>query len=222
MGSYDEVYQLCLNQYNWKVDTTAKPGPKGVNRALKAGQSSNTIASKLTAYARKFPEPPAGYPDKTPDGVWAYKLFYSYGAGSHFIETNTNIALGFAEEDSPLPKMPPAFTAEDAWELAMQGWYYTGDTRFLDVSTAEGKAELERRLEFAKQHPLSWDGVDHNLYAFFVVCNMVPSQPAPFGVRVSELASQNYGFSIQKWLDNQWAVREMLPAPWGAGGLKQG
>lgn len=221
MGTYADVLNLCKTKFNWDAEPSAAPGKNGVATALKT-KTPEVIAKELTIYASKFPDPPEGYEYQTEGGKWAYKLFYAFGGGTHFRETNTNIALGLAEPDAPLPKVAPAFTAEDAWEIALQGWYYTGDTRFLDLTTEAGRAELDRRLEFAKILPLSWDGVDHNLYKYFVICNLVPSEPVPFGVRVSELATNNYGFTVQKWLDNQWAIRKMLPTPWGAGGVKQG
>ena len=221
MATYDDVMAVCLNSYNWGVCQSARPGFNGTNQALNEGRTPEAIASDLSRYARSFPSPPPGYEDQTPDGVWAYQLYHCYGAGSHYVETNTNIALGYSSPDAALPSVPRAYLAEQAWEIAMQGWYYTGDTKFLDVDTPEGKAELDARLEFAKILPASWDGVSHDLYKYFVVTGLVLREVPPFGVSQSKLPRDWYGYNVQKYLDNEWAVRKMLPAPWGLGGVPQ-
>lgn len=222
MEEYSEVKKICDEQYKWIVDTTSVPPPNATNKALKEGRSAESVAADLSSYARRFPNPPAGYEDQTTDGVWAYKLYHCYGAGSHYPETNANIALGFSRADPPLPSVPPAHTAEDAWEIALQGWYRQGTTRFLDVENVPAdKAELERRLAFAEILPLSWQGVTHGLYRYFIVTGMVPSVPRPYGVGQTELPKTWHGFTLQQYLDNCWATDQMLPAPWGPGGIPQ-
>ena len=211
MGSYEDVLALLTG---WG---TTKPPKQIVDQALKAGQTPEQIAAALTQYVWRMAHPPKG---STQD-PFDYGLYYAFGGGAHFNLDHANIALGFSPEPDPLPSRPRAYTAEDAWELALLGWYYTGDTRFLDLDTEAGKAEFARRWQFGLYMPLSWEGVDPKLYLYLSISGQIETEPVAFSVRVSEEAVKLLGFNLQKWLDNQWAVREMLPAPWGPGGVRQ-
>jgi hypothetical protein len=123
-----------------------------------------------------------------------------------------------AAADPPELSMPAAYTAEDCVELARQGWHYSGDAMFLDLSKPENVAEFARREEFAKVLPPSWK-CDPKLYWYFVVSNRVGSAPVPFGVRQNENAASYYGFTLQQFLDNEWASRTGKPRPWKRGGV---
>lgn len=210
-ATYDDVLALLLG---WG-DT--KPPKQIVEKALKAGMSPDQIADGLTAYVWRMAHPPKG---STQD-PFDYGLYYAFGGGAHFNLDHANIALGFSPEPDPLPSRPRAYTAEDAWESVMLGWYPSGTVRFLDLGTDEGREEFARRWKFGLTMPASWDGIDPKLYLFFALTNLIPSQPAPFGVRVSEQAETYRGFSFQMYLDNQNAVLDMMPAPWGPGGVRQ-
>lgn len=212
--SYSEVMMILDTDYEWNVCPSAKPDQPTVEEALAAGQTSETVAASLDAFAMNYPNPPAGYPDQTGDGIRQYKLYWTFGGGSHYEVLNTAQALGLAPPDAPVEKMPPAYTAEDAIELAMAGWHYVGDSRFIELNTEAGMAEFTRRSEFAKAQPPSWSKVGRDLYWYLVVTNRLPSVTPPFGVRVSQSLKGCIGMTLQMWLDNQWAGREMKPLPW--------
>lgn len=170
--------------------------------------SDESCAAAIWGFAMGMP-----YADPV-DRVW-----WSFGGGSHFVSLNTYQALGLQPLDPPSPSMPGARTAEDCVELAKQGWHYSGDAMFLDMSKPESVEEFNRRDEFAKVVPPSWQACDPKLYWYFIVSNRVASQPVPFGVRQNENAASYHGYSLQMFLDNEWAVRDGKPKPWKKGGV---
>ncbi len=170
--------------------------------------SDESAANAIWAFAMGMP-----YSDPV-DRVW-----WSFGGGSHFVALNTAQALGLQPLDPPEPSMPPAYTAEDCIELAKQGWPYSGDSAFLDMSKPESLVEFARRDEFGKVVPPSWQASDPKLYWYFVVSGRVVTQPVPFGVKQDERAASYHGFSLQQFLDNEWAVRQGKPKPWKKGGV---
>jgi hypothetical protein len=213
---YDDLLTLLATNFGWDVEPSARPYKPTIERALAEGRSLDDIATALTRQAERKAGPPVGhaaYGD--PDGEWAYKLRWTFGSSSHFVALETSQALGYQPQDAPFKGKAGARTAEDLLELTSLGWHWNGKAQFLDMSTAEGKAEYERRVAFARAHcPRPWNEVDPDLYEILVVTDRLPSRVAPFGVRVSEPYSQVYGLSLQQWLDCQWADAEQLPRPW--------
>jgi hypothetical protein len=179
-------------------------------RFLDGGGSPESAASRIWAFVMAD-----GHADVT-DKVW-----WTFGGGvDDFYAINTAQALGLAAPDPVEEKAPPARTAEDAVRLLKFGWHYTGDARFLDLTKQEGRAEYVRRDAFAKNVPLEWGETDPALYRYFVLTNRVPSQPSYFGVRQSENPRVWAGFTLQNFLDNEWASRDGLPKPWKRGGAR--
>lgn len=213
--SYSDVCTILVNSYAWGVCPSAAPAEGPVNDALAAGQTDDGIAASLTDFARGYFPPPPGYSEDP----WAYKLYWTFGDGSHYTELNTAQALGLAPADPIAPSMPPAYTSEDAVELAKQGWHYSGDAYFLDMTTDAGRTEFARREEFAKTIPPSWQSVEPLLYWYLIVSNRVGSQPVPFGVRQNENAYNLSGFTFQQFLDNEYRQRQHKQPAWLRGGI---
>ena len=218
----DDLLTLLRTSYGWDVEPSAIPHAESVERAIAEGRSLDEIARALTAQAARKAGPPRGhraYGD--PDATWAYQLRWTFGSSSHFVALETSQALGYQPQDAPFKGKAGARTAEDLLELTSLGWHWNGKAQFLDMSTAEGKAEYERRVAFARTHcPRPWNEVDPDLYEILVVTDRLPSRIPPFGVRVSEPFDQVYGLNAQKWLDCQWADAEMLARPWNPDGTR--
>ena len=177
-----------------------------IEQALAAGMTPGDASERIYAAI-----------DAAPYEGFVNQLYWTFGIGSHFKELNLLQALGLQPADPVLEKHPPARVAQDAVELIRQGWHYTGDTRELELDTEAGRAEYARRDAFGKILPPSWQGVDPLLYWYLVLCNRIPSVPAPFGVRQSEAVADLRGLSLQQWLDNEHAQRERKPLPWPVG-----
>lgn len=213
---YDDLLTLLRTNYGWDVEPSARPYKPTIERALAEGRSLDDIAAALTKQAERKAGPPRGhraYGD--PDGEFAYRLRWTFGSSSKFGPLETEQALGYQPQDKPFVGKAGARTAEDLLALDAIGWAWDGQSRFLDMSTAEGKAEYERRVAFARTHcPRPWNEVDPDLYEHLVVNNLLPSTITMFGVRVSEPFTLVYGLSLQKWLDNRWATKEQLPPRW--------
>lgn len=218
----DDLLTLLRTSYGWDVEPSAIPHAAAVERAIAEGRSLDEIAKALTRQAERKAGPPRGhraYGD--PDATWAYKLRWTFGSSSKFGDLETEQALGYQPQDAPFPGKAGARTAEDLLALTSIGWHWNGKAQFLDMSTAEGKAEYERRVAFALMHcPRPWHTVDPDLYHYLIVTDRLPSRIPPFGVRVSEPWDQVYGMSLQQWLDCQWADAEMLPRPWNPDGTR--
>lgn len=219
---YDDLLTLLRTSYGWDVEPSAIPHAAAVDRAIAEGRSLDEIAQALTRQAKRKAGPPRGhraYGD--PDGEFAYKLRWTFGSSSKFGHLETEQALGYQPQDEPFRGKAGARTAEDLLALTSIGWHWNGKAQFLDMSTAEGKAEYERRVAFALMHcPRPWHTVDPDLYHYLIVTDRLPSTIPPFGVRVSEPYSQVYGMSLQQWLDCQWADAEMLARPWNPDGTR--
>jgi hypothetical protein len=208
--------QILVNEYDWDACSSAAPDKGVVEEAIAAGQVDEDIAASLTTFALGYFDPPPGY---TGD-EWAYKLFYTFGGGCHFVELNTAQALGLQPQDPPVEKIQPSYTAEQAIEAAKQGWHYIGDAKLsFDPNTPEGMDEYELRDEFGKILPPSWQGVGPDLYWYLVVIGTIPRTFPPFGVFQSPKPKELYGFNLQKWLDNEWALRQMKQPVWVKGGV---
>lgn len=218
----DSILTLLRTSYGWDVEPSAQPYKPTIERALAEGRSLDEIAAALTKQAERKAGPPRGhraYGD--PDGEFAYRLRWTFGSSSKFGALETEQALGYQPQDKPFIGKSGARTAEDLLALAAIGWHWNGKAQFLDMTQEAGRAEYERRLEFARVHcPRPWNEVDPDLYHYLVVTDRLPSTVAPFGVRVSEPYSQVYGMSLQKWLDCQWADAEQLPRPWNPDGTR--
>lgn len=219
---YDDLLTLLRTSYGWDVEPSAIPHAAAVDRAIADGRSLDEIAQALTKQAERKAGPPRGhraYGD--PDATWAYRLRWTFGSSSHFVALETSQALGYQPQDAPFKGKAGARTAEDLLELTSLGWHWNGKAQFLDMSTAEGKAEYERRVAFARAEcPRPWNSVDPDLYHYLILTDRLPSSVPKFGVRVSEPYSQVYGMSLQQWLDCQWADAEMLKRPWNPDGTK--
>ena len=170
--------------------------------------SDESCASAIYSFAMAMP-----YADPV-DRVW-----WSFGGGSHFVTLNTYQALGMQPLDPPSPEMPAAYRAEDAIELARQGWRFDGKTQFIDMSKPDRVAEFKRREAFAENIPPTWKGVDPVLYWYLVLEGTVNSQPPDLGWRPDANARNWYGFTFQQYLDNGWAQKEGKPVPWKKGGV---
>lgn len=214
--TYDDLMKTLRTDYGWDVEPSAMPYRESVERALAEGKSLDEIAQALTRQAERKARPPVGhaaYGD--PDAEWAYKLRWTFGSSSHFVELETAQALGYQQQDAPFPGKPGARTAEDLLALTALGWHWNGQAQFLDLSQEAGRVEYERRVEYARVHrPRPWSSVDPDLYDYLILTDRLPSRVPPFGVRVSEPYSQVYGMTLQQWLDCQWADAEMRPRPW--------
>ena len=218
--TYDSLLTLLRTDYGWDVEPSARPYKPTIEHALAEGRDLVEIAQALTRQAERKAGPPVGHAAfGDPDGEWAYKLRWTFGSSSKFGHLETEQALGYAEQDKPFVGRAGARTAEDLLALAAVGWHWNGKAQFLDMSTEQGKAEYERRVEFARMHcPRPWNEVDPDLYHYLILTDRLPSTIPPFGVRVSEPYSQVYGMSLQQWLDCQWADAEMLARPWNPDG----
>lgn len=218
----DSILDLLRTSYGWDVEPSAIPHAATVERAIAEGRSLDEIARALTAQAARKAGPPRGHRAfGDPVAEFAYRLRWTFGSSSHFVALETSQALGYQPQDAPFKGKAGARTAEDLLALTSIGWHWNGKAQFLDMSTAEGKAEYERRVAFARTHcPRPWDSVDRDLYEYLILVDRLPSTIPPFGVRVSEPYSDVYGMSLQKWLDCQWADAEQLPRPWNPDGSK--
>ena len=215
---YNDVLNLLTNVYDWGVCSSAKPDQSAVEQALAAGQTPDQAAASLSDFAGKMPYPPEGYPDQSVLGVWAYRLFWSFGGGCHFVALNTAQALGLQPLDPPTPTMPPVYSAEDAIQAARAGWRWDGQTRLPDRNTPEGAATMAHRDALAQQLPSSWAGIDPQLYWLLVEYGVIDTSPINFGSRPDTHYLTLRGFNLQMWLDNQWAIHDRKPQPWLLGG----
>ena len=216
------LLDLLRTSYGWDVEPGARPYKPTIDKAIAEGRSLDDIAAALTKQAKRKAGPPRGhraYGD--PVAEFAYRLRWTFGSSSKFGPLETEQALGYQPQDKPFIGKPGARTAEDLLALTALGWHWNGRAQFLDMTTEQGKAEYERRLEFARDHcPRPWNAVDPDLYHYLIVTDRLPSTIPPFGVRVSEPFDQVYGMSLQQWLDCQWADAEMLPRPWNPDGTR--
>lgn len=171
--------------------------------------SDEAAASAIWSFALAYPAA------TTEDKVW-----FTFGGGSeNYYVLNTAQALGLQPADPVFPTETPAYRTEDAVYLAKQGWRFDGQSQFIDMSNPDRVEEFQRREAFAAVLPPSWAGVDPVLYWYLVVEGTVDSQPPDLGTRPDTNAKNWYGFSMQMWLDNQWAIKEGKPQPWKKGGV---
>lgn len=176
--------------------------------------AKNPTAS-IDAIAAMVWEQVQRHPQQNPiDSVW-----WTFGGGGHFGMAELSIALGMSEPDAPVEQKTPAYRAEDAVMLAKQGWYFTGDAKFLNVDDPARLAEFKRREKFAEILPPSWAGTDPILYWYLCVSGEIESGVPDFGTRPDNLWKSWKGFSFQQYMDNMWAAREKRVLPWTKGGL---
>lgn len=210
------LLSLLRTSYGWDVEPSAIPHAESVERAIAEGRSLDEIAQALTKQANRKARPPVGhraYGD--PDAEFAYRLRWTFGSSSHFVALETSQALGYQPQDAPFVGKTGAKTAEDLLTLTALGWAWDGQSQFLDMATPEGKAEYERRVEYARTNcPRPWSSIDPDLYEHLVVTGRLRSSIPPFGVRVDEQYDLVYGLDLQRWLDNQWATKKMLAPVW--------
>ena len=101
------------------------------------------------------------------------------------------------------------------------GWRFDGQSQFVDLSTPEGQALYDRRYEWAiANKPRPWNKVDNDLWVYLVVTNEIPTQYVPFGSRPSTPYDLVFGLDLQKYMDNQWAVRKMRGPVWNPDGTR--
>lgn len=214
--SNDSILNLLRTSYGWDVlppHEIAEPYWPTVERAIADGKSPDAICAALNDQVLREGPPPEGHP--LPYGVFGFKLWRTFGGGAHYKMLSTEQALRYQPQSEPFKGKAPAIYAEDALTLMRHGWRFDGQSQFLDLSTLEGQVEYDRRFAWAEANvDRPWNKVDRDLYVYLVATGEIPSAPRPFGTKPFTPYEQVFGLDLQKYMDNQWAVRKMKPLPW--------
>ena len=212
----EPLYHLLRASYGWDVlpsHEVAEPYWPTVDRARADGRSADEICAALNAQVLREGPPPEGH--ALPYGVFGFKLWKTFGGGAHYKILSTEQALGYQQQTPPFSGKTPAIYAEDALTLMRHGWRFDGQSQFLDLATTDGQIEYDRRLAWAEAHlDRPWNTVDRDLYVYLVATGEIPSKPRPFGTKPFTPFDQVKGLDLQKYIDNQWAIRRMKPLPW--------
>lgn len=216
------ILDLLRANYGWDVlppHEVAEPYWPIVDRAVAEGRAPEAICGALNAQVLREGPPPVGH--ALPYGVFGYKLYKTFGGGAHYKTLSTSQALGYQPQSPPFSGKTPAIYAEDALTLMRHGWRFDGQSQFIDLSTAEGQALYDQRAAWAlANRPRPWHKVDGDLWFYLVVTGEIPAVPQPFGRGPYVPYEQVYGLDLQKYMDNQWAVRKMRGPVWNPDGTR--
>ena len=218
----NSIKELLRTKYGWDVlppHEAVEPYWPTIEKALAEGRAPEAICAALNAQINREGPPPDGH--RLPYGVFGYKLYKTFGGGAHYKALSTEQALGYQPQMAPFSGKTPARVAEDGLMLMRYGWRFDGQSQFIDLSTSEGKAEYDRRYEWAQiNKPRPWNTVDNDLWMYLVITGEIPTKYVPFGTKINTPYDQVYGLTFQKYMDNQWAVRSMRSPVWNADGTK--
>lgn len=216
------ILDLLRANYGWDVlppHEVAEPYWPIVDRAVAEGRAPEAICGALNAQVLREGPPPVGH--ALPYGVFGYKLYKTFGGGAHYKTLSTSQALGYQPQSEPFKGKPPAIYAEDALTLMRHGWRFDGQSQFIDLSTPEGRAEYDRRAEWATMNrPRPWNKVDNDLWVYLVMTGEIPTKNAPFGSKPATPYEWVFGLDLQKYMDNQWESRRMRVPRWNPDGSK--
>ena len=218
----DDLLTLLRTSYGWDVlpaHEVVEPYWPVVEQAIADDWTLDAIAAALTKQALREGPPPEGH--ALPYGVFGYQLYRTFGGGAHYKALSTSQALLYQPQSPQAPSKTPARWAEDGLTLMRHGWRFDGKSQFVDLSTPEGQAEYDRRYAWAMANkPRPWNMVDQDLWVYFVVSGEIPTVVQPFGRGPYTPFEQVFGLDFQKYMDNQWAVREMRGPVWNPDGTR--
>lgn len=194
MPTTDEIYALLGPDQATVLKPFADPI---LAEALAAGQTPQAIVDAIENAI-----------DADTHASYAARLYWTFGGGSHYESLNLMQALGLQPPDV-IPewmKGQKARSASDALALAAKGWSWQG------MQTTGSSEQVTERLAATKTYPAEYNDLDPDLRYVAIMTGALPFGRRPFGAAPPHLDDYR-GYSLQEWLDVQWALYEGRPVP---------